>query len=291
VRKDAQLKKVVYLTYLHKKYCKERAAELRDVVVFKDPPPKEECPICFLPMPNKLISCMSLPPATRLSVSIYDYAEANEGLKREPTEEYYPCCGKSICRGCIHSCRESGNIGKCPFCNTDRDNKTDEEEVEEIRRRVEANDAASIYLLANSYDNGTNGFPQDHARAIELYAQAADLGHSQAHHFLGSIYYKGGTMKKAKLHLEAAAMAGHEIARYNLGVMEAKSGNIERAIKHWTIAASVGEFIALRELRMLFEKGLVSRESIDSTLVAYNTSCAELRSEARDAYIRTIIES
>jgi hypothetical protein len=73
--------------------------------------------------------------------------------------------------------------------------------------------------------------------------------------------------------------------------MDYNSGNIERAIKHWTIAASVGEFIALRELRMLFEKGLVSRESIDSTLVAYNTSCAELRSEARDAYIRTIIEA
>ena len=27
------------------------------------------------------------------------------------------------------------------------------------------------------------------------------------------------------------------------------------------------------------------RESIDSTLTAYNNSCAEMRSEARDAYI------
>jgi TPR repeat protein len=98
-------------------------------------------------------------------------------------------------------------------------------------------------------------------------------------------------MKKAKLHLEAAAMAGHEIARYNLGVMEANSGNMARAIKHWTIAASAGDYDAMHELRILFVGGHMSRESIDSTLVAYNTSCAELRSEARDAYIRTIIES
>ena len=48
----------------HKKECKIRAAELRDEALFKDPPPKEECPICFLPMPISLICCMSLPPAS-----------------------------------------------------------------------------------------------------------------------------------------------------------------------------------------------------------------------------------
>jgi sulfatase maturation enzyme AslB (radical SAM superfamily) len=35
----------------HKKECKQRAAELRDEALFKDPPAKEDCPICFLPMP------------------------------------------------------------------------------------------------------------------------------------------------------------------------------------------------------------------------------------------------
>jgi hypothetical protein len=39
-------------------------------------------------------------------------------------------------------------------------------------------------------------------------------------------------------------------------------------------------------LTALYKKGYVSRESIDSTLIAYNNSCAEMRSEARDAYIR-----
>jgi hypothetical protein len=66
----------------HKKVCKLRAAEIRDEALFKDDPTKEECPICFLPMPVKLICCMSLPPATISSVPIYDYAIANEELAK-----------------------------------------------------------------------------------------------------------------------------------------------------------------------------------------------------------------
>jgi hypothetical protein len=58
----------------HKKICKRRAAELRDEVLFKDPPPLEDCPICFLPMPLRLLSCTSLPPATMSSVPIGDFA-------------------------------------------------------------------------------------------------------------------------------------------------------------------------------------------------------------------------
>jgi len=89
----------------HKKACKQRAAELRDEALFKDPPPKEDCPICFLPVP------------------ISDFAIANQELAYEVMAEYYPCCGKKICRGCIYSFYESGNAGKCPFCNSDRSNK------------------------------------------------------------------------------------------------------------------------------------------------------------------------
>jgi hypothetical protein len=61
----------------HKKICKQHAAEIRDEALFKEPPPKEDCPICFLPMPYKLISCISLPPAAITSVPINDYAFAN----------------------------------------------------------------------------------------------------------------------------------------------------------------------------------------------------------------------
>ena len=78
-------------------------------------------------------------------------------------------------------------------------------------------------------------------------------------------------------------MAGHKVARYNIGSLEANSENVERAVKHWTIAASAGDSYAMNQLRTFFEEGFVSRESIDSTLIAYNNSCAKMRSEARDA--------
>jgi TPR repeat protein len=162
--------------------------------------------------------------------------------------------------------------------------------VGELLKRVEANDAGAIYALGNSYHHRLNGFQQDHVKAIELYTRAAELGSRMAHSQLADIYRDGGDMKKAKFHVEAAAMAGNEVARFNSGVMEAIFGNVERSVKHWTIAASAGDYKAMHHLRILFEKGAVSRESIDSTLVAYNDSCAEVRSEARDAYMRRFID-
>ena len=269
----------------HKKECKLRAAELRDEALFKDPPPKEDCPICFLPMPQKLFSCVTLPPATISSVPIYDFAIANQELANKQIEEYYPCCGKIFCRGCSYSSRKYGNY-KCPFCNADCGNTTEEEEVAEMMKRVAANDAASICMLAYQYHHGLGGFQQDRTKAMELFTRAADLGCSKAHNELGVIYEGAGNLKKAKFHIEAAAMAGHEGARCNLGNMESNSGNMEQAVKHWTIAASAGDYDAMNNLLTVLKKGYVSRESINSTLTAYNSSCAEMRSEARDVFIR-----
>jgi TPR repeat protein len=207
----------------------------------------------------------------------------------QKTEQYYPCCGKSICGGCIYSFRESGNNDKCPFCNADQDNKTVEDNVKDNMKRVEANDAFSICMLGNCYHHGSNSFQQDQTKAMELYTRAAELGCRKAHSFLGKLYHEGGYLKKARFHLEAAAMAGNEVARYNIGCMEAESGSMEQAVKHWTIAASAGEYDAMHEMRLHFEKGCVSRELIDSTLTAYNNSCVEMRSEARDAAIRILM--
>jgi TPR repeat protein len=229
-------------------------------------------------MPEDLIRCVSLLPATTSSVPIFDFEKANEELANKAIKVYYESCGKNICRGCIHSCIQSGNH-KCPFCNSERGGKTEKEQVEEVLKRVEANDAGAMCLLANYYLVGSGGLQQDQTKAMDLYARAAELGLSVAHFFLANLYYKGGNLKKAKFHYEAAAMAGHEAARHNLGNLEGKSGNMERAVKHWTLLHQLGVFV-------LVEEGLVSRQSIDLTLEAYNNSCAEMTSEARDACIR-----
>jgi TPR repeat protein len=255
--------------------------------LFKDPPAKEDCPICFLPMPLSLICCISLPPATIRSVRISDYAEENEELAEKQTEKFYSCCGKSICSGCIYSFCKSGNIGKCPFCNSMIGGITNDESVEDLKKRVDVNNAGAIFMLGNLYEEGVRGVQQDYAKAMELYTRAADLGYSKAHHHLGNFYDEGGDLKKAKFHMEAAAMAGDEVARSILGTMEAQFRNMERAVKHWMIAASAGSYDAMDNLLIAFNKGLVSRNAMDSTLAAYNNACGEMRSEARDAYMHS----
>jgi TPR repeat protein len=221
-----------------------------------------------------------------MSVPINDYAIANEELANKTMKQYYECCGKSICGGCIYSFHESGNNDKCPFCNSERMGKTDDEKVDELMKRVDVNDAAAMYLLGNDYYHGILGLQQDREKALELYTRAAKLGSSDVHYELGINFHGGGDVKKAKSHYETAAMAGHESARYNLGIMEGKSGNAKRGLKHLRIAASAGDYGAMYALLRAFNQSAVSRESMDSTLTAYNKSCAEMRSKARDSFIR-----
>jgi TPR repeat protein len=156
-----------------------------------------------------------------------------------------------------------------------------------MMKRVEANDATSIYVLGNYYYHGQSGLVQDREKAIELWKQAAELGSSKAHYNLGVECHQRGDSKKAKFHLEAAAMAGDEVARYNLGCMEFESGDRERAVKHWIVAASAGHHKAMYNLLEDFKQGVVSRVAMDSTLTSYNNSGAEMRSKARDAFIRS----
>jgi TPR repeat protein len=173
----------------------------------------------------------------------------------------------------------------CPYCKAEILGKTDEEKVKEIMKRVKANDAGAIFELGDWYDKGGEGLLQDRAKSLELVTRAAVLGSSKAHFFLGQKYRDEGDLKKAKFHYEAAAMAGHELARCNIGSLEFIAGNKERALKHWTIAASTGNDSAMQNLQTRVYVGFVSRDAIDSILTAYNTSCAEMRSESRDAWI------
>jgi len=87
-------------------FCK--AAESDDEL-YKDPPPKEECPICLLPMP---------------------YAVNFDSIVINKT--YQACCGKLICKGCVLAAKEEVKKGNmkdlCPFCRTPTPS-TDEEIV------------------------------------------------------------------------------------------------------------------------------------------------------------------
>jgi TPR repeat protein len=167
--------------------------------------------------------------------------------------------------------------------------KTDEEWVAELMKRVEVNDACAMCVIARYCHHGAGGLQQDKERAKNLWTQAAELGSSDAHFHLGRYYDVWGDSKKSKFHYETAAMAGYDDARFNLGYDEYHAGNVERAVKHWIIAASSGNHRAMNNVLVSYNQGLVSRDTMDSTLIAYNNSCADMRSEARDAAIRMLV--
>jgi TPR repeat protein len=90
-------------------------------------------------------------------------------------DQYYSCCGKSVCGGCSYTFCKSGNYAHCVFCKAEQVNKTVAEHAEYVKR-AEANDPILIYMLASCYYNGRAGFQQDRIKAIDLYARAAELG-------------------------------------------------------------------------------------------------------------------
>ena len=129
----------------HKKKCEKRVVELYDEALFKEPPPREDCPICFLPPP------------------LYD--DNTTGMT------FKSCCGKVICDGCIYAMDESGARRLCAYCRTPYA-KSEEEEVERVKKLMEKDNAEAFFQLGGYYENGTHGLPQDQAKANELYLKA-----------------------------------------------------------------------------------------------------------------------
>eukprot|EP00578_Thalassiosira_sp_NH16_P026397 CAMPEP_0181103220 /NCGR_PEP_ID=MMETSP1071-20121207/14747_1 /TAXON_ID=35127 /ORGANISM="Thalassiosira sp., Strain NH16" /LENGTH=222 /DNA_ID=CAMNT_0023186275 /DNA_START=237 /DNA_END=902 /DNA_ORIENTATION=+ len=105
----------------HRQECQERAAQLFDEKLFAEPPPKEECPICFLPMAN--------------------------GAKES---SYHECCGKTICSGCLVAIEAAVDAGttksknlvveKCSFCRASRTVGDQYELFARLKKRMSAGD-------------------------------------------------------------------------------------------------------------------------------------------------------
>ena len=260
----------------HKKDCEEynrlaaenhneelkRAAELHDKKLFKQPPSQfGDCPICFIRIP-------SLPSGSK----------------------YMVCCGKTICSGCIFApvYDDQGNEvdnHKCAFCRSPHP-KSNEESNEREKKRMEADDAIAMHNLAFYYFNGTNGYPQDYDKALELLHRAADLGYAAAYIGIGYAYDKGQGVevdkKKAIHYYKLGAIAGDEVARHNLGNDEAKAGNMDRALKHFMIAVRSGQNESLEKIKELYTNGRASKDDYTNALQAYQEYLGEIKSVPRD---------
>jgi TPR repeat protein len=61
-----------------------------------------------------------------------------------------------------------------------------EEMIAKLKKEADAGDPDAQYSLAYLYENG-RGMPKNEAKALELYQQAADQGHSTAKHNLDAM--------------------------------------------------------------------------------------------------------
>ena len=195
---------------MHKKECKNRAAELKDIALFKKPQ-RGECDICMLPLPL---------------------------CARE--QQYQSCCGKVLCLGCIYGIRATKGENHrtiCPFCRTPAATSA-REQFERIKKRAEAEDVNAIFHLGCMYADGKYDLQQDYEKANELWLRAGELGNAMAYQNIADAYLIGEgvekDMKKAKYYYELAAMGGDAVARYSLGIVEAnEQRNANRAVKHF----------------------------------------------------------
>ena len=116
-----------------------------------------------------------------------------------------------------------------------------------MNKRMDLNDATAIHNMGAYYSLGQLGLPQNHAKALELWHRAAELGNAKSYHNIGNVYKFGRGVevdeKKATHYYELAAIEGESKARYNLGVMDGNVGNMERALKHFMIAVRDGILI------------------------------------------------
>ena len=240
----------------HKKECKKRAAELHDEKLFKQPPLKEDCDICMLLLP-----------------SLYT------GSK------YRGCCGKIICSGCIYAVAIRDGLSLCPFCRTPAPT-TDEEMIEQYKKRMKVDDEVAIYGLGCFYSNGSYGLPQDHAKALELWHRAAELGSAKSYYSIGCAYDLGNGVgrdeKNANHYYELAAMRGHVTSRHNLGSLEGRAGNIDRAVKHYMIAAGCGYTRSLEVIKQMFMNGDATKDDYAKALQVYQANLVEIKSPQRD---------
>eukprot|EP00985_Skeletonema_marinoi_P006235 scaffold2699_cov140-Skeletonema_marinoi.AAC.9 len=235
----------------HEEACKNRATELRDELLFRQPESSYlgDCPICMLPMQ------LDLSKATVTA-----------------------CCSKLFCNGCAHANYlregEGGFKYTCPFCR-EVSPTTKEESDKQRMKRIEANDP--VAMRQEGIDQGKN----------EYCSKAAELGDAKAHYRVALMYWKGCGVEKDRgkemYHTEEATIGGHPSARCYLGCVEWNNDNTERAVKHWIIAATQGHDDSIDLLMNAFKKGMVSKEDLAAALRAHQAAVDATKSPQREA--------
>ena len=241
----------------HERACKQRAAQLRDEILFRQPEGSHlgDCPICCLPLP------LDLTKSTMMS-----------------------CCSKMICKGCDYAnCRrqiEERLRPTCPFCRHPVP-ETKEEANKINLKRVAANDPVAMAEVGRRHCH-----EGEYDTAIEYLTKAAGLGDVNTHYHLSRLYVRGEGVekdeKKGLYHFEEAAIAGHPEARFHLACYEGGRGRCDRMVEHLIISANLGHDESIQGLKLCYKEGKVSKEDFASALRGHQAAVNETKSPQRE---------
>ena len=166
-----------------------------DEILFKKPPPREDCPICMLQLPS-----------TEYIV-------------------YQMCCGKVICYGCLDA---MGASDDCPFCRKPAAS-SGKESIDRLNKRMKAGDADAFNMMGTGYLFGTSGSQKDTDKALEMYLRAAELGSVEAHNNICSnvLFWTIGCRNRSReVHVSLSASS-------NRGGRSFKEQSWEFRVKCW----------------------------------------------------------
>ena len=248
---------------VHEKTC-DRAIELFDEQLFKDHREGNECPICMITMPND-----------------------------ERQVSFKTCCGNMTCVGCDHaqfkenimSGKPYDDCGSCAFCREPAP-ETKEEHTNRLKQCVERNNPFAMTMLGARYYEGKGGLPRDLTKARELFLKAGELGFGPAYNSLGYTYIAGNEkqkdVEKGRKYFEHAVVGGDVTARYILGFLEIHAGNYERAFRHFLFGARAGDRECLKELKVGFKHGHITKDEYTEALRAVQKYKEDTKSAMRD---------
>ena len=168
---------------------------ISDEELFRDPPKKEECQICYLPMPFSNGVC---------------------GINTA----YMTCCGKVFCTGCVlveSQEMDKGNIKRlCSFCrepirvsNKVHKPKDSKKAFELYIQAAQLGSPDGYSSVATAYQFGF-GVGKDKEKSMHYLKLAAMAGHETARCNLGSAESRQGNNIRAMKHFMIAARAGFE---------------------------------------------------------------------------------
>lgn len=133
-----------------------------------------------------------------------------------------------------------------------------------LEARADSGDAKARFNLAELLERGYGPVAPDSARALALYAQAADDGYAPAMNYLGFKLFNGDGVERDRDRgyelIERAAMKGDPKGAANLGWMLAAGQEVvpdpEKAVYWLERAADAGLPVAMDQLASIYTHGL-----------------------------------